>query len=511
MNPQPLSLPLLTAALLAALSVPSLHAATAFTWDGSGNPNTSGNWTDATNWNPDGTPALSNSDTVTLGNVTPGTRTISINSGETATAKSIAFTQSTAGGFNILSIASGGTLNLGGGQTWAAPTAGTSRVDLGGTVDFTGLNSGSVAINTDLTFTGAGSILRSSGSGDAVFTFGGAVNVNAGSGTAQITYAHATNLKKTSATFGSSLSVNSGTLEIAGNTYSSSPGAAITVQGTTTIAAGAGIKLTSDSGNNVAGGSSGVTFTNSGTLTQGGTIVVNPRGNGGASTITNSATWRVSGLSAGIEKSSRTNTVVPAFSNSSTGVFTGSTASDKITYTNPNPDPLTGGGPTIAFTNSGVIAAGNGSNGSGLTSVGTLTLVNFAITNSVTTSSLTFDIGGATSGQFDVLAFQSSTLKLDNAMLAIKLVNGFAPSSSFSVDILTSDVPSSVSGSFVGLTVNGSANSDYSFAYNSTTGIGTLSYTASSIPEPSTYAIAAGVISLGMVSFRRRRGKNVSV
>lgn len=507
MNPQSFRLRLLTISLLSGFAASSLHSATV-NWDGGfvGGANNSGNWTDATNWSTDVVPVspANTSDDVKFLDVTSGTRTVSINNGDNVTAKTINFTQTTAGASNIFSIASGGTLNLNSAQTWAAASAGTARVDLGGTVNFAIYNSGTVTVNTDLTFTNAGATFtHGGGSASSLFVFGGTVNVNAGAGTAQISDTG----HSITTTFGatSSLLVNTGVFEFSTTLFSGTPGISVSVQGTTTIASGAAIKLTTDSANNAGGGSSGVLFANSGTLSQAGTVTTNARGSGGTTTLTNSGNWKVNGIAAVIEKTARSTAANPTFTNSAAAVFSGATLSDKIDFNH-----LTTPGTDLAFTNSGIIAAGNGSNGSGLTSVGTLTLVDFAVTNSVTTSSLTFDIGGTTGGQFDVLALQSSSLVLTNATLAINLVNGFAPSSSFSLNILTSDVPSSVSGSFVGLTVNGSANSDYSFSYNATTGIGTLSYTASSIPEPSTYAITAGVISLGMVSLRRRRGKTVS-
>jgi len=498
---------LLATTLLTAIAAPSIHAATAFSWDGGfvGGANNSGNWTDTTNWNPDGTPSLSNADTVTLGNVTSGSRTISINNGETATAKSLTFTQTTTGATNILSIASGGTLNLGGGQTWAAATAGTSQVDLGGIVDFTGFSSGNVNINNTLNFTADGATLKSSNtnapsSSGTGFGFNGTVTVDVGSThTATIAYTQTRNMYVAFGTT-STLSITTGTLEFSSALYNSSPGVSVTVNGATTIAAGAGLKLTSDSGNNAGGGSSGVLFTNSstGTLSQAGTITTNGRGSGGANTLTNSGTWKVNGTGAIIEKL-RSTSASPTFVNSSGAIFTGATAADKIDFNH------TTAGTDIAFTNSGIIAAGNGSNGSGLTSVGTLTLVDFAVTNSVTTSSLVFDLGGTTAGQFDVLALQSGSMNLTNATLAINLVNGFTPSTSSSWNILTSDVPASVTGSFVGLTINGSPDANYSFAYNSSTGIGTLSYTAASIPEPSAATALLGLSGLAWTLVRRRR------
>lgn len=497
--------------LASALLVTSLKLSAqevSFNWDGNGNSDTGGDWITGSNWSTDTVPANTSTSVAGLVNVTSGTRTITIKNGETATAKRLLFTQTSAGAFNILSVESGGTLQLGGGQTWAAPTAGTSRVDLAGTIDFTLFTSGNVNVNTGLNLA-AGAVFRSSNvnapsSSGTGFIFNGAVNVNAGSGgVSQIAY---TNPRPMFVTFGatSNLSINSGTLEVATATYNNgvTPGLTVAVQGATTIASGAGLKLVTDSANNAGGGSAGVVFSNSGTLNQAGTFTSSPRGGGGVSTLTNTGTWKANGADAVIATTGRSTTAAFTFTNS--GSFTGSTSADKIDYNH-----ATVGTSDLAFTNSGIIAAGNGSSGSGLTSVGTLTLVDFAVTNAVTTSSLVFDIGGTSAGQFDVLAIQSGSLVLTNATLAINLVNGFTPGSSFSVDILTSDAPASITGSFVGLTVNGSANADYSFVYNSTTGIGTLTFT-SAIPEPSSYALAAGLVTLGL-AVRRRRAGNVSI
>ena len=494
------------ALLASALLVTSLKLSAqevSFNWDGSGNSDTGGDWMTGSNWSTDAVPANTSTSVAGLVNVTSGTRTITIKNGETATAKRLLFTQTTAGAFNILSVESGGTLQLGGGQTWAAPTAGTSRVDLAGTIDFTGFVSG-VVVNTDLTFTNAGAVFRASNTNtDAPFTFGGNVNVNAGAGVAQIAFTGTNSGRTLTATFGGALNVNTGVLDF--NTTVTTRNAVavnVIIQGATTLAAGTELRLTTPTSGT---GSAGVALSNSGTLSQAGKIIMSGRGNnvGATNTLTNSGAWKVNGLSVEIEKATNNGALNPTFVNSSTGVFSGATAADKIDYNH-----LQTPGTDLTFNNSGVIAAGNGSNGSGLTSVGTLTLVDFAVTNAVTTSSLVFDIGGTSAGQFDVLAFQSGSLVLTNATLAINLVNGFTPGSSFSVDILTS-VSSSITGSFVGLTVNGSANADYSFTYNDTTGIGTLTYTAASIPEPSTYAIVAGLVTLGL-AIRRRRAGNVS-
>jgi PEP-CTERM putative exosortase interaction domain len=490
----------LTPALLAAIS--TLSAQT-INWDGNGDANASGDWLDDVNWAGDAAPSAT-SITAGLGNVSSGTRIITINTGETATAKNLAFTQTSADGTNILSIASGGTLNLGGGQIWDAPTAGTSRVELGGTIDFTGLTSGSVTVNTGLSFTANGAVFRSSNaSGAPVFNFNGSVDVNVGSGgLAQIAYTGGNRAITTNFGATSHLSISSGTLEIATPLYNNTPGVTISLQGTTAIAAGAGLKLTPDSASNGGGGSSGVSFSNSGALTIAGKITTGGRGGGGATTFTNSGTWHVSGLDAVIEKATRAATGAnPTFTNTTTGVFAGASADDRIVF---NHDQIPG--TDLAFTNSGVIAAGNGSGGDGLSSVGTLTLVNFAVVNT-DTSTLVFDVGGVSTGQFDVLALESGTFDFGDATISINLVNDFVPTTGFALDIFVTDAPASVSGTIAGLLVNGVANDDFSFSYDASTGIGTLSFTGSAIPEPSSAAALLGAAGLGLAALRRRRSR----
>lgn len=501
MNSPSVRFPFLAATLLAAFS--NLSAQTV-NWDGTTASDVSGLWSLGTNWAGDAAPSTT-AIVAGLINVTSGTRTVTIASGETITAKSLLFTQTTAGASNVVNIAAGGLLNLGGGQTWAAPTAGTNRVDLGGTVDFTGLTSGNVTVNTALTFTNTGAVFRSSNtSGAPVFNFNGVVNVNAGSGgTASIAYTGGN--RAISATFGStsSLLINSGTLEVATTLYNNSPAVTVALQGVTTIVSGSGLSLIADSANNVSTGSASVALTNSGTLSQSGTITTSSRGAAGSATLTNSSVWKVSGLTAAIEKTNRATALNPTIVNSTGASFTGATASDKIDFNH-----LQTPGTDIAFANSGTIAAGNGSGLTALTSVGTLTLVDFAITNA-SGSFMAFDVGGSGAGEFDVIALQSSSLVFTNSTLAITLVNGFTPGAGFSVNLFTSDVPASVSGSFASITVNGVADANYSFAYNSTTGIGTLSY-VSAVPEPSTYALVAGALALGAVVVRRRLRKVVA-
>ena len=494
-SPKFLPLQLIAASVIILSGASSLYGAT-ITWAGvtAGGPNSSGNWVDAPNWQGGVVPVppANTSSDVSFQNVTSGSRTVSINNGETATAKTIQFAQTTAGASNILSIASGGTLNLNSAQTWNAATTGTARVDLGGTVNFSVYNSGTVTVNTALTFTNAGAGFgKSAGTASpATFNFGGAVNVNAGAGTAKI---FELGTAAINSTFGStsSLLINTGTLEFTSAVFSGSPGITVSLQGATTLASGTGLKLTTDSGNNAGGGSSGVTLTNSGTLSQAGTITTNGRGSGGASTLTNSNVWSVSGTGAIIEKTARATAANPTFVNS--GTFKGSSSSDAIVFNH-----LQTPGTDLAFAQNSILAAGNGTGGSGLTSVGTLLLTNFAVTSGAS-SSFQFDLGGTTSGQYDVLTLTSGSLNLTlGGTLALTLVNGFTPGTGFSINLITGG--STVTGSFANLTINGSSNANYSFAFAS--GIGTLTY---AVPEPATWGLLA--FSLTTVAVMRRRRK----
>jgi len=71
------------------------------TWDGNGTPDTSGNWSTALNWDTNLIPVTN--DTVTLGDVTTGTRTVTFDS-PSVTLQSLTLTQTTAGAGNILAI-----------------------------------------------------------------------------------------------------------------------------------------------------------------------------------------------------------------------------------------------------------------------------------------------------------------------------------------------------------------------------------------------------------------------
>lgn len=483
---------LLPACLLGlSLCAPALNAQTVLNWTGNGNSNNGGNWTDPLNWG-GATPVGTNN--ATLVNVTAGTRTVTVNSGESVTAQRLTMTQTTSG-TNILAIASGGTLTLtndNSAYSWgaAATGGGTSRIDLGGTINLSGRTSTTgVTINNDLNFA-AGSRIQNTTAQNTVaqLNFNGIVNVDAAGGVARIERSGGNAV--TSPTFGatSTLNINSGTFQVfTTNQNANSVVLNMSTAGTTFVASGAELRLSVQSGGS---GSAGVALSNSGSFTMAGKVTSDGRGSNVAATntITNTGSWIISGTSAVIEKATNSNQNNPTFVNSTTGILRGSGTLNMLDYNH-----LQTPGTDLALTNNGKIQLGNGSSGSGLSSVGTLSLVDVAPILAGT-SILEIDLGGTTAGSYDVLNITSGSLTLGGT-LAISLVNGFAPNG-FSLNIITGGSP--ISGSFSAITVNGVSNADYSFSYAD--GIGTLTM---AVPEPSvTMLCLAGA---GMAFFRRSR------
>lgn len=461
----------------------SAQAAATATWVSS---TTGGNWVDAANWT--GSAAPTSSSYASLLNVTSGTRTIMINSGENATAKTITLSQTTAGAANNLTIASGGTLTLGVSgsavQNIGVVTGGSSLISLGGTLALTGgVAANGYLIGSDLTMSDGAKITAAAQG--TLLAFGGVVN-SAGSVTIS-------NSNALTAVFNSTLNVNSGTLEFYQGAGTGTVAlTSVTVKGATTIASGATVKLSGPSTGNFAG----TAFINTGTLTQEGTISLNGRASATTTytqVLSNSGTWVVSGSGAVIEK--LTNGTVapePTFTNTVGGILKGTGTLD---YNN-----LASAGTNIAATNAGTIQMGNGTNGTG--TIGDLALTDFALTLS-STSVLEFDLGGTTSGLFDTFTLNSSSMVLGGT-LSLYLVNGFAPTSDFSINLILGG--STLSGNFTSLLVNGVADSNYTFSYAN--GIGTLSY----VPEPETWALLiTGVMLCVWVSHRRRAGSGQSL
>ncbi|MDR1283995.1 MAG: hypothetical protein LBK99_24740 [Opitutaceae bacterium] len=107
----------LTLAASLLFAAPSLlTAATTVSWDGNGTPDADGNWSIAANWSADALPAAN--DSVQLGNVATGSRTISFDADITnLTLSALAFSQTTSGTSaapiaNLLALPVGKTLTV---------------------------------------------------------------------------------------------------------------------------------------------------------------------------------------------------------------------------------------------------------------------------------------------------------------------------------------------------------------------------------------------------------------
>lgn len=173
-------------AFLAALLSSALASAATVTWDGGGTPNTGGSWQTGTNWSGDAKPLAG--DTAALGDVTSGTRTVTLDGVESIT--QLSMTQNTGGATNALTVNNTLTLtgatpfaltagagaaalqvNIAGGSTLAAssanpgmnPAAGTFSLGAGSVLSFTASNTSydpAVNVGAALAATGGGAQAR---------------------------------------------------------------------------------------------------------------------------------------------------------------------------------------------------------------------------------------------------------------------------------------------------------------------------------------------------------------
>ncbi|MBC2603012.1 beta strand repeat-containing protein [Puniceicoccus vermicola] len=250
-----------------------------------------------------------------------------------------------------------------------------------------------------------------------------------------------------------------------------------------------------------------VAINNDGTIVHAGTIQMQSNFWADRDIVTSSTgTYRVSGEEAVLEAmpgpTSGSNVLSLDFTVA--GQFSGDSASDRMTYVNSS------GRSSETYLNmavtGGEITPGAGSGGSGVSSIGSLELVDANATLS-SGSLMTFDIGGTqASGLYDVL-----TLSLDTAgsgaildlgtdtILDIQMVNGFLPGEE---QVYTIVGAASVTGTFGGLLYNGEAVTDeYSVNYLANG----IEVTMSAVPEPTAFAALFGGIALGVVLLRRRK------
>jgi hypothetical protein len=394
-----------------------------------------------------------------------------------------------------------GTMNILSGSSVVAQdvtNTGTLHLD-SGTVGGVPANNIAFAINNN-----SGATLNVTGSGTSII--GGSV-VN-GPGNNNATLINGAVGTGSSVTVGTGLDTPTLVVQGANVQYTNTAG------NTTTIAAGGVLKL-----NTLDNNGSGhpyhyatVALSNAGTMSLAGKLQLRPNhaGTNGQNnnTTTNTGTFIISGTGATIERLASnsgfyqiTTPDQPGnnaiFLNQSGATLKGNSLNDVLNYVNSTGSTTAAGGQTfLTLTNSGTIDPGNGHDGSGLSSVGKLTLVNTSLTS--TGGIFNIDLGGP--GVLP-LTYDNLTLSGDEANLTlgsgntlnIIAVNGIVPSGTYDVlDAL------SRSGTFDTLLFNGlPANGAYTMNYRSNG----ADVVFTTVPEPA----SLGLLAFGALALPRRR------
>ncbi len=496
--------------MAAVSAVASVSHAAVGDWSGNGDPNNGGSFNTAANWQ-GGVPTTAGH----LVNVTSGTRVVTVDSA--ASIGILNITQTTGGAVNQLTLnapltlttsysgAGANTVNPFGATANASAGVGSAVLNLNGnklsfTNNITNNGNGATIANAVL-FNAAGSEISNdrniqNNNNAPVFNFIGAVNVTANGAIAQngnFTNPGLTSDLAVRFTAGSTLDINGGTLSVqrtgANSQNPTSNAIAFSNAGSATIGATGGLAVDNAA---TGSGNANVSVTNSGSLSQAGAVTLRSKGTSGTASVANSGTWTVGGSAGTITRQTNGGSPSTAATFANSGTIQGGSASDLLDY-----NDGVNNARRLALTNTGTIAPGNGSNGSGLASVGTLELVDANVTFGAG-GTLSIDVGGAATGEYDVLVLSGGTAGaglLDLAgsgdTLDVRLVNGFVPNADFSLPILAYG---SYAGAFDSLTVNGVADERFGITYNPTGA--QLTFV---VPEPASMAtlLLTGALVLG--------------
>jgi autotransporter-associated beta strand protein len=442
--------------LLALVATASTVHADDYTWNGNG----AGTWnTSNTNWTGAGTTWINgSSNTASFGDITPTAAGYTVNLGTAITASAVTVNLA-----SFTALFSGSALDV--------TTINTTN---NGSIDMNSVLTGSHDLNYSAVSTNGGGRLNLK----SVNTYTGDTKLT---GTAALTLGNTTGSANNILPTGTTVYMDKGTqlLIFAGNTTQKITGLVSTGNGTGSdalinnrVGAGKTYELTIET-------KAATTSSFNGTLKNqnGSTEILNL-------IISGSGTQALSGT----------------LSFNGTVTVSGGTLSLGTTLTAANSVIVSGG----ILTNTANVTLGAGAvsmssgeiNIRGAATTGTFTVAaNQAF--STTGGKLTFNIGTA-SDQI-IGSGVSSTFSIGSGTeLALILGSGFSYANSYT--LLSGFNSGSVAST--GFTISGYDTTNYVASLSST---GVLSFSAASVPEPSTYAVLAGAAMLGFVAVRRRR------
>lgn len=424
-------------------------------WTGNGDSNASGNWTASANWAGGNVPNTTN-EVAELGNVTSGTRTVTV---DASNAVFRVIWNQTSAATNVLDLQADLTVtskhiawepanavNPFGAEANAAygPACGVLNLN-GKALRLTGDVRSSVEIANTVNMT-AGSILSPTASnsttGNGLF-FTGILNINAPGGTV-VSQSGANSPMEIGIRSTGVMNLKAGTYEIkTTQDYERFALLSIYSGGTASITTGTVVRLQPSA---TFSGKSAAAIVNEGTFNQGGQITLRPSNPPSTGIYTNingridnSGTWNVVSTNALINGNRYYGTTYAyGFFNNASGTLAGHGTLrwlDSQTATN-----------RLSLTQAGTVAPGNAG-------VGVLTLTNMNVT-AMANSVLAIEVNGPGSADKLVLSTGALNLAASDDVLDVALLGGFSPTT-FRATILQYE---SRTGAFDEIVVDGTSN-----------------------------------------------------